>query len=140
MVGRGKADKGAAGQQADVEQAAAELLEPYSPEVRELAMQLRALVREVVPDAAEEAHPPTKMIGFTFIPGTYKGLILTVSPQKDYVNIIFGKGVELLELDSTGLLEGTGKVARHIKFRSPELVRDPQVRMLIEEAAKRTRR
>jgi hypothetical protein len=54
--------------------------------------------------------------------------------------VIFSKGVELMELDQTGLLEGTGKVARHIKFRDPARVDDPQVRTLLEAAAARTPR
>jgi hypothetical protein len=124
----------------DVEADVAELLAPYTPEVRELTMKVRALVRAAIPDADEEVHPPTKMIGFTYRPGTYKGLILTVSPQKTYVNVIFSKGVELMELDETGLLEGTGKVARHIKFRGPERVEDANVRTLLEEAGRRTPR
>jgi hypothetical protein len=118
----------------------AKLLEPYTPEIRELATHVRELVREAVPDAGEEVDPSAKMFGFTFIPGTYKGLILTVSPQKSYVNIIFSKGVELQELDSTGLLEGTGKFARHIKIRGEEQVHDPEVRKLVEAAAARTER
>jgi hypothetical protein len=123
-----------------VEADVAELLAQYSPEVRDLAMKVRALVRSAIPDALEEVHPPTKMIGFTYLPGTYKGLILTVSPQKTYVNVIFSKGVELMELDPTGLLEGTGKLARHIKFRGPERLDDPNVRTILEEAAVRTPR
>jgi len=50
-------------------------------------MRVRALVRAMLPGAAEEVHPPTKMIGFTYRPGTYKHLVRTVSPQKTYVNV-----------------------------------------------------
>ena len=118
----------------------AELLAPYSLEVRELAMNVLALVRRQIPDAQEEVDSASKMIGFTYRPGTYKGLILTVSPQKNYVNVIFSKGVELRELDPTGLLEGTGKLARHIKFRGPERLDDRNVRKILKEAAARTPR
>jgi hypothetical protein len=38
---------------------------------------------------------------------------VAIAPQKSYVNLMFSKGVELLDLDSTHLLEGTGKKARH---------------------------
>ena len=94
------------------------LLESYPPGIRELANKTRELVRDIAPDATEEMAWSAKMTGFSFIPGTYKGLILTVSPEKHYVNIIFSKGIELLEegLDETGLLEGTGK--RHAISRS----------------------
>jgi hypothetical protein len=119
-----------------------QLLESYPPEVRELALKAREIVREIAPDAVEEIDWKTKMIGYSFIPGTYKGLILTISPQKSYVNIIFAKGVELLEegLDDKGLLEGTGKQARHIKVRNEGIVEDPTTRKLIAAAVERTPR
>src|SRR5436305_1821082 len=85
-----------------------ELFAPYPPEVRELAAQARALMRELIPDAAEEVDTKPPLLGYTYRPGTYTGLILAIMPQKSYVNVVFSKGVELLELDSAGLLEGTG--------------------------------
>ncbi len=117
-----------------------DLLAPYSPAVRNLALATRALVRKLIPDAAEEVDPKATLFGYTFLPGTYRGLILTISPQKAYVTIIFSKGVELAALDSTGLLEGTGKVARHVKVRDEQRLKDPAVQALIEAAAARTPR
>jgi hypothetical protein len=122
------------------EAAIAKLLAPYSPAVQDLTRHVRAMVRGIVPDADEEIDAAAKMLVETFIPGTYKGAILAIVPQKNYVNIIFSKGVELLEVDSRGLLEGTGKLARHIKIRSPEQVDDPAVRTVIEAAVARTPR
>jgi hypothetical protein len=117
-----------------------DLLANYSPEVRELALQLRELVRRVIPEAVEELDLKDRLLGFTFQPGTYKGLILAIAPQRSYVNVMFSKGVELLAIDSTGLLEGSGKVARHVKVRTEDRVRDPALRALIEAAALRTPR
>jgi hypothetical protein len=124
------------------ETAIGKLLVNYPPEVRQIAFKARELVRETTPDAIEEVDWSAKMIGFSFIPGTYKGLILTISPQKSYVNIIFSKGVELLEagLDANALLEGTGKKARHIKLRNEQILNDPTTRVQIESAAQRTPR
>lgn len=122
------------------DEAFSQLLESYSSEVRELATKSRALIQEVVPDAAEEVDATAKILGFTFIPGTYKGLIVAISPQKNWVNIMFSKGVELMELDTAGLLEGTGKVARHIKVRDAERLAQPEMRALIAAAAARTPR
>jgi hypothetical protein len=118
------------------------LLAAYSPEIRKLTRQTRGLVSELVPDAEQEIDWSSKMIGFSFIPGTYKGLILTVSPQREYVNIIFAKGVEMLQegLDTQQLLEGTGKQARHIKVRGADILDRPTTRRLITAAAARTPR
>lgn len=118
------------------------LLEGYPPEVGELALQARALVRDLAEGAVEEFDDSAKMLGFNFIPDTYKGLILTIAPQRNYVNIVFSAGVELLEagVDDKGLLEGTGKKARHIKVRDAEVLNDPTTRRLIETAVQRTPR
>jgi hypothetical protein len=120
--------------------AVTELFAPYPPEVRDLAVRARALMRELLPDAAEEIDTKPPLLGYTYRPGTYKGLILALMPQKSYVNVVFSKGVELLELDSAGLLEGTGKVARHVKVRDQERLDHPGLRALVTAAAARTPR
>jgi hypothetical protein len=120
------------------EQAVVQVLAAHSPEVRELAMKTRALVREVIPRAVEEVDTRAGLVGFTFVPGTYRGLVVAVFPQRTYVNLMFAKGVELLALDAGGLLEGTGKQARHVKVRSADRLADPALRALIEAAAART--
>ena len=117
-----------------------ELFAPYPAEVRELAMRARELMRELLPDAAEEIDTKPPLLGYTYRPGTYKGLILAIMPQKSYVNVVFSKGVELLELDPAGLLEGTGKVARHVKVRDVDRLDHPQLRALVTAAAARTPR
>lgn len=50
----------------------------------------------------------------------------------------FSRGTSLT--DSTGLLEGTGKNLRHVKLKTSEQVRDPNLRKLIVEAAALNRR
>jgi hypothetical protein len=129
------------GRNAATEEDVKQLLEDYPPEVRELALKVRELVREIVPDAVEEIDWSAKMLGYNFIPGTYKGLILTISPQKSYVNIILAHGAEMAQegIDD-GLLEGTGKLARHIKVRNEEILNNPTTRRLIETAVERTPR
>ncbi|HSK90092.1 MAG TPA: DUF1801 domain-containing protein [Euzebyales bacterium] len=118
----------------------ADLLAPFSPDVRQIALDLCALVRDVVPDATEEVDPSARLVAFTFIPGTYKGLFAAVALHRSHVNLMFSKGVELLGVDTSGLLEGTGKRARHIKFGERARVDTPDVRALIASAAKRTQR
>ncbi|MFD4183081.1 DUF1801 domain-containing protein [Rhodococcus sp. NPDC058514] len=119
----------------------ADLLAPYDQEVRDLVLATRNLVRRIAPDAIEEIDTSARLIGFTFIPGTYKGLIVAVAPQKSYVNINFSRGVELAAgHDPAGLLEGTGKRARHVKIRDAQRLALPELRALIEEAAARTPR
>lgn len=111
----------------------------HDPTIRTLAEQIRALVRQVIPEATEEADPSAGLIGFTTQPGTYRGLIVAVAPHTAHVNLMFSRGVELLDADGAELLEGTGKRARHVRFRGPEDVERPGVRTLLEEAARRHR-
>lgn len=59
--------------------------------------------------------------------------------HKAHVHLMFSDGVALAEHDTSGLLEGTGKRARRIKLRDPERLEHPGVRVLLREAAKRTR-
>ncbi|WP_052668447.1 DUF1801 domain-containing protein [Nitriliruptor alkaliphilus] len=109
----------------------------HDPTIRALAERVRALVRQVIPDATEEADPSAGLIGFTTQPGTYRGLIVAVAPHTAHVNLMFSRGVELLDADGAELLEGTGKRARHVRFRGSDDVDRPGVRTLLEEAARR---
>jgi hypothetical protein len=118
----------------------ATILAPFAPDVREVALAARDLVRSLVPDAVEELDAKDRLLGYSFIPGTYRGLIVAIAPQRSYVNLMFSKGVELLPLDAKGLLQGTGKVARHVRLRSREDLAEPELRRLIAAAAERTER
>jgi Domain of unknown function (DU1801) len=64
-----------------------------------------------------------------------RDFVAALAPQRSYVNLAFGDGVDLP--DPAHRLEGTGKRLRHVKIRSSEDVRDPEVRRLLEEAARR---
>ncbi|MGH8794966.1 MAG: DUF1801 domain-containing protein [Stackebrandtia sp.] len=128
------------GDPATVEAAWSEVLETCDPEVRGLAQGARRLLRETIPDAVEEVDASARLLGFTFQPGTYKGLVAAVTVHKKHANIMFGKGVELAEHDDAGLLEGTGKRARHVKVVSADRLEDPRVKDLISRAASLTPR
>ena len=55
-----------------------------------------------------------------------------IQPNKAHVNLGFNYGAELPDPDA--LLEGTGKLFRHVKLRSPEDVAEPSLRRLLETA------
>ena len=97
-------------------------------------------MRKLIPDAEEEVDASSKMLVETYIPGTYKGAILGIAPQKGYVNIMFPHGVEMMSLDQKQLLKGTGKLARHIKFRSTSSSKIRPCTRLIANAATRAGR
>src|SRR5262245_5327347 len=106
-------------------------LSNYSPPVQDMAHKARDLVRAVMPEAVEQVDIPGKLIGYG-IDTTYAGTVCVIMPYKDSLNLGFARGTDLP--DPSGLLTGTGKRARHIKFKSPEAINKPAVRTLLEAA------
>lgn len=125
-----------AGDSTDVDK----LIAGASAPVREVIATLRSTLRRLLPDAVEEPDPSAKLIAYTYQPGTYKGLVVAIAVHAAHVNLMFSKGVELLDHDSTGLLEGTGKKARHIKLTEPAQAASYDLHQLVLEAARRTPR
>ncbi|MFF9013383.1 hypothetical protein ACF09C_10515 [Streptomyces sp. NPDC014870] len=116
-----------------------DVLAGAEPIVALVARRAREVVNEAVPDAAEDVDVSARMLGFTFAPGTYKGLFAGLVLHTRHVNLMFSEGVALLPLDSAGLLTGTGKLARHIKLRTVPEVEDPHLAALLLAAAARRR-
>ena len=107
-----------------------EALRPIAKALRETVLKVDQNACEVVrlgDRAATYGVGPRKMIdGFAYI-----------LPYKRWINLGFYQGVDLE--DPKGLLEGTGAKMRHIKIRSVDEAKQPEVRVLIE-AALATRR
>lgn len=116
------------------------MLALYSPQVKELVDHACRLIRELIPDAAIEVNEGTKIIAFSFIPHTYRGIAVAIALQQSYINLQFVQGTELADFDSKALLEGTGKHARHVRVDSLDVLQQPAVRALIEASAKMTPR
>ncbi|MBI4306087.1 MAG: DUF1801 domain-containing protein [Chloroflexi bacterium] len=110
------------------------LLKKLSPEVRFLAQQLRAKVKDVMPGTTEKVHLGWGAIHYS-AGGKMRDVVVAVHPQRAYVNLEFGDGVDLP--DPAHRLEGTGKRLRHVKIRGTPDVKDPDVRRLLEEQARR---
>ncbi len=91
-------------------EAVEKILSPHTPEIRALAGELRALVREVAPQAVEKPQPGRRVFAFT-----YQGDVCGIQPQKAYVSFFFARGVELQH--THGILEGSGKNMRQVKVR-----------------------
>jgi hypothetical protein len=117
------------------EQTMSSALEPflasYNPEVRALALKLRVLIHEVMPDAIEQLDPPAHLIGYG-LDRTYKGLICGITLHKAHINLMFARGTELP--DPEGLLVGTGKRARHVTIRQEAELEHPAIRTLLRAA------
>jgi hypothetical protein len=108
-----------------------DFLSTFTPPVREIALKTRDLVLSVMPDAVEQIDLPAKLLGYG-TDTTYAGTVCVIMLLKDSVNLGFARGTSLP--DPSGLLKGTGKRARHIKFKSPDEIDNPAVRTLLEAA------
>ncbi|HLL84147.1 MAG TPA: hypothetical protein VK420_15900, partial [Longimicrobium sp.] len=104
-----------------------ELLEGYSPEVRDLALRACELVRSVLPDAVVKVHPGWKNIIFGTGP-RMGDMVVAVIPHSSRINLQL-VGADLP--DPAGLLEGTGKMGRHVKVASAAVLENPAVRDLL---------
>lgn len=109
------------------------LLVTNSPAAQALALELRRLIRRLVPKAQEKIYRGWGVADYGFgAPG--RGFV-TIGPQKSYVNLYFMDGVELE--DPAGLLEGSGKRLRHVKIRKPEDLKKRTLHALVRQAARR---
>ncbi|MGA0555655.1 DUF1801 domain-containing protein [Larkinella sp. VNQ87] len=106
-------------------------LADYKPEVRDLALKVRELVRTILPEAHEAVHTGYKTISYGTGP-RMSDEICYIAPLSSSVNLGFHYGTQLP--DPNSLLKGTGKLLRHIKFESPEEVAKPGITELLEVA------
>jgi hypothetical protein len=108
-----------------------EFLGPYPPGVRDIALAARELVTHAVPEATETLDRSARLIGCSCGPG-YKGSICTLILSKKGVKLGVVRGASLP--DPTRLLQGSGKVHRHVEFRDVADVRKLGLESLLAAA------
>lgn len=115
----------------------AEQLARYEPDVRTVAVALRAAVLEEIGPCHESIFPIKKWISvlYSTTEKRMKDNVCLIVVYRDHVNLMFPRGVDLK--DPRGLLEGSGKAMRHVKMLSPADIDRPGVRALIRQARKR---
>ena len=114
-----------------MKKAVTEFLASYPPEIRRLAQKARSLLLEAIPGVQEQVDTSAKIIGYGFGP-RYADLICVIMPVKAGVNLGFYRATELP--DPEGILEGTGKLHRHVKLKSPTDVESPALRAMLGAA------
>ncbi len=108
-----------------------QFLSTYPPDVQALALKTRKLLKAIVPDVREQVYEAYKTIGYGS--GTkMDAMFCYIAPMKDRINLGFYRGVVLPDAD--GLLEGAGKLLRHVKVRSMAELEKPALRQLIVDA------
>lgn len=108
------------------------LLDEFSPEVEHLATSVRVRIFELVPDAHEKVMRGYNSLSYGFASGMKEQFAFIVL-HRERVNLQLHRATELP--DPAGLLEGTGKVMRHVKVQTEETAQSGEVGELIESAA-----
>lgn len=96
-----------------------------------LADEIEAFIQEVVPKAESvEKYGGTL---FTLKPDEKEGQFCGVFVHKKHVQISFSKGASLT--DPKSLLQGTGKLRRHINMASSKELNKRELKKLLKEAS-----
>jgi hypothetical protein len=103
-----------------------EIMESFSPQWREVAEMLRALMKKTLPKCVETV----KWGNITYVQDD-KNLAWIIA-YKDHLDFGFFRGAQL----ESKRLEGTGKGLRHIKIRAEEDIDEKEFARLIKDAAK----
>ena len=104
----------------------------YSPQVQEVGWAARALIFDVLPQTVEVPWLQQKVIGYGTGPKKMTEHFSWIAPAKAHITFGFYYGAELPDPD--GLLEGTGKLLRHVKLHSLNDVQQPALRAMLEIA------
>ena len=107
-------------------------IESFSPEIQEIARTIRELINEVLPEVIEVVWVRQKNTGFGTGLKKKTEHFCWVMPATHHVNLGFNYGAELP--DPTHLLEGTGKLFRHVKIRSTNDLKNPDLIQLLKFA------
>ena len=110
------------------------MLTKSDPAITKLASQTRALIIEVLPEVYEVVWERQRTAGYGTGPKKLTEHFCWIAPAKAHVSLGFNYGAELP--DPAKLLEGTGKLFRHVKLTSPEDLAQPALRKLLKTATR----
>ncbi|CAN5781870.1 hypothetical protein BH23PSE1_BH23PSE1_19240 [soil metagenome] len=99
---------------------------------------LREIVARLHPEAIETASRKQRNVTWGWGGARMSEAYAYAMAHKSHVNLGFFQGIHLP--DPAGLLEGTGKVLRHVKIETPEDARRPAILDLLSAARDERRR
>src|SRR5712671_3487458 len=110
-------------------------LKPYDREIRQLALQLRALVLEEMAPCYENIYDAYSAVAIGYGPSDrLRDGIFHIAVYSKHVNLGFNDGASLA--DPKGILLGAGNQIRHITIKAPEDLARPEIRAYIKRARK----
>jgi hypothetical protein len=110
-------------------------LKPYDESLRDLALQLRALLLEEMAPCYENIYDAYSAVAIGYGPSErMSDGIFHIAVYAKHVNLGFNDGATLP--DPKGILEGSGSHIRHISIKSPDDLKRPELRSYIRRARK----
>jgi hypothetical protein len=109
-------------------------LASFSPEVRGLVLVARTFVLETVPNVTEMVDVKARIIGYGYGP-RYADQVCMLMPTKVGVNLGIAYAMQLP--DPKKILEGTGKLHRHVKLKSQSDLESVALKALLKAALAR---
>jgi hypothetical protein len=120
------------------ERPVAALLRAYHPEVEAIGLAARALILDTFPNLNTEiVDNKVRVIGYGYGP-KYVDTVCVIMPNEEGITLGIGHATELP--DPTNLLEGTGKVHRHVKLKVRADVNNPALKDLLKAALARRKK
>ena len=110
-----------------------EFLSTFPPEMQALANELRALVKEVVPNLKEAVYTGWKLIGYRVKKGRSDAYFCFIAPFPNRIMLGFEYGIQLF--DPNLQLEGDGTQVRYLTVREQDDIEPESFRAFIAEAA-----
>ena len=106
-------------------------LTSYPPQVRGLVLAARDSLAAALPGSEETLDESARVIGYGYGPG-YKGLVCTLILSQTGAKIGIAHGAALP--DPKHLMEGKGKVHRHVPLQTTADLKQPGLTSLIKTA------
>jgi hypothetical protein len=110
-----------------------EFLSTFPPEMQFLANELRALVKETVPNVKEAVYTGWKLIGYRAKQGRRDAYFCFIAPFPNRIMLGFEYGIQLFDPELR--LEGEGSQVRYLTVREKEDIEPEVFRTFILEAA-----
>jgi len=108
-------------------------LEPYSDEIKELAIEMRDFITQSIPEANELIWDNYNAVAIAYSKSErLKDAFCHIAVYAKHLNVGFNRGVELSQ--DILKLEGKGKLIRHIKIVPSEAIPKSELKKLILEA------
>ena len=99
----------------------------HSPDILEIADALQELILSIFPEAVISSDHQNIAYGTG---RGYKDIIFVISPYRAHVNLGIANGASIA--DPRGLMQGSGKVHRHVKLHSLDQVHNPDLHELMQ--------